>query len=68
MVIAHYVILIRYLKSGKEYIRFEKKLSKYPEIYNNPLIATRMKKLHRKTRGMFVRFDVLIKKIAGKLH
>ena len=67
MITAHYVILIQYLKSGKEYIRFEKKLSAYPKIYNNPLVATRMKRLHRKTRGFFVRFDGTIKRIIGKL-
>lgn len=67
MITAHYVILVQYLKSGKEYIKFERKLSAYPQIYNHPLIATKMKKLHRKTNGILVRFDGIIKRIAEKL-
>ncbi len=67
MIVAHYVILIQFLKSGKEYKRFEKKLSQYPYIYGHPLIATRMKRIHRKTGGLFVRYDGVIKRIAHKL-
>ena len=66
MVTAHYVILINYLRSGREYIRFEKKLAAYPEIANDPAIATKMKKFHRATRGVFVKCDRLIKKVAGR--
>jgi hypothetical protein len=65
MVVANYVILIQFLVSGKKYYSFEKRLSKFPEIYNNPLIATRMKRLHRKTRGIFVKSERLIKRIAN---
>lgn len=64
MIIAHYVILIQYLASGKKYYSFEQKLSRHPEIYNNPFIATRMKKFHRRTHGAFVKSEKLIKKIA----
>ncbi len=66
MVVAHYVILIQFLRSGKEYKKFEKKLSQYPEIYNNPAVATKMKKLHRKTGGIFVKAEPIIKKILGR--
>ena len=67
MIVAHYVILIQFLESGKKYYAFEKRLSAYPEIYNNPIIATRMKKFHRKTKGMFVKFEHIIKRVAGIL-
>ncbi len=66
MITAHYTILICYLRSGKEYYRFEKKLAAYPAIANDPAIATRMKKFHRATRGAFVKCDRFIKKIAGR--
>lgn len=65
MILANYVILIQYWKSGKKYYSFEQRLSEYPEIYNNPSIATRMKKFHRKTHGMFVKFERLIKRLAS---
>ncbi|MBE6808413.1 MAG: glycosyltransferase [Ruminococcaceae bacterium] len=65
MIVANYVILIQFLVSGKKYYSFEKRLSKYPEIYNNPLIATRMKRLHRKTHGIFVKSERLIKRIVN---
>lgn len=64
MITAHYVVLTQYLASGKKYYEFEKKLSQYPEIYNNPLIATKMKKFHRATHGVFVSREKTIKKIA----
>lgn len=65
MITAHYVVLIQFLKSGKKYWNFEKKLSKYPAIYNSPVIATRMKRLHRKTHGILVKLDGFIKKVSG---
>ena len=63
MIVAHYVILIQFLVSGKKYNAFEKRLSKYPEIFNNPQIATKMKKLHRATHGLLVKSENRIKKI-----
>lgn len=66
MLIAHYTILIEFLKSPKEYRAFEHKLSQYKEIYNDPRVATRMKRFHRKTNGIFVRQTNLIRKIASR--
>lgn len=62
MIVAHYVILIQFLKSGKKYYAFEKRLSKFPDIYKHPAIATRMKRIHRATHGMFVKSETFIKK------
>lgn len=67
MIIAHYVILIQFLKSGKKYYAFEKKLSKYPNIYNNAMVATKAKRFYRKTHGIFVKFDKPIRKLASIL-
>ena len=67
MVIAHYTIIIQFKKSSKDFREFEKKFKKYPEIYNNPKIATRMKRFHRKTKGSFVRVDGFLKRIKEKL-
>lgn len=54
MIKAHYTILTRYLHSGKEYWEFEQKLSQYPEFYEDARLATRMKKIHRATKGRLV--------------
>lgn len=68
MIVANYVILIQFLASGKKYYNFEKQLSKYPEIYNNPIIATKMKKLHRKTHGIIVKNEKFIRRVANLLR
>lgn len=67
LVIANYTIIIGFKKSSKDFREFEKKFKNYPEIYNNPKVATRMKKFHRKTNGVFVKFDVPLKRIKEKL-
>lgn len=68
MLIAHYTILINYLHSGEEYWAFEQKLRQYPEVYEQPEIATRMKRLHRLTQGKLVQYDGLIKKAIQKIR
>ncbi len=68
MVVANYVILIQFLQSGKKYYSFEKRLAKFPEIYNDPIIATRMKKFHRATHGLFVKSEQTLKRIANILR
>ncbi len=67
MLVAHYTILVQFLKSRKEYNIFEKKLKKYPNLYNDPRIATKMKKFHRKTHGIFIKYTNLIKKLSSKI-
>lgn len=64
MIVAHYVILIQFLKSKKEYNLFEKKFSQYPEFYHHPNVATRMKRFHRKTKGLFLKREATLKRIA----
>ena len=63
MINSHYVILMRFLKSGKKYNSFEKKLLNYPDIYNNPVIVTKTQRLHRKTHGILVRNDMFVRKL-----
>lgn len=67
MLTAQYTILIQFLRSGKEYRAFEKELEEYPELYNETKVITRMKRFHRKTNGIFVRYDDLIKRIFFKI-
>ena len=66
MITAHYTILIQYLKSPKEFRAFESRLKKYENIYNDYRIATKMKKFHRKTKGIFIKQENSIKKLASK--
>lgn len=67
MITAHYTVLIQFLKSPKEFRKFESKLKVYDAIYNNSKIATRMKKFHRKTRGRFIKCDNSIKRLKNKI-
>lgn len=68
MINSHYLILIQYLKSGEKYYAFEKKLSKYPDIYQNAAIVTNMRRMHRKTHGIFVKHDAAIGKICSLIR
>lgn len=63
LVIANYTIIIQFKKSSKDFREFEKQFKNYPEIYNNSKIATRMKRFHRKTNGVFVRYDGMLRKL-----
>ena len=56
LVEAQYYILTQNLVSGKEFRIFDKKLKKYPEIYNNYRVARKAIKVHRLTRGLAVKF------------
>ena len=67
MLIAHYTILIQYLRSVKEYNLFEKKIRSYSDVYSDYRIATKMKKFHRKTYGVFIKYNNLIKKVYTKI-
>jgi hypothetical protein len=67
MITAHYVVLIQYLRSGKKYYSFEKRLAKIPEFYYHPKVATTMKRFHRKTHGTFVKSEKFIKSVAAFL-
>lgn len=68
MIHSHYLILIQYLKSGEKYYAFEKKLSKYPDIYQNAAIVTNMRIMHRKTHGIFVKNEAAIRKMCSLLR
>ncbi len=56
LVEAQYYILTQNLVSGKEFRLFDKKLKNYTEIYNNPIVARKAIKIHRRTNGMAVKF------------
>lgn len=63
MINSHYIILIQYWKSRKKYNEFETELKRYPEIFYNSNIVTKMRKIHRKTKGILVRYDSTIKRM-----
>ena len=63
MLAAHHTILLHFLRSGKAYDAFERKLKEYPAIYNAPCVATRGQRFHRATRGWFVKINPLLLKI-----
>ena len=54
MIKTQYIITIQYYNRRKPFKSFEKKLKKYPEIYNNSEIATRAVKFHRLTGGYLI--------------
>lgn len=49
-----YRIAIYMKKSRKDFLDFDKKLKKYPAIYNDYRVAGRKIKLHRLTRGVLI--------------
>jgi hypothetical protein len=51
------------MKNSKNFRKFDKKLSQYPNLYTNPSINTKYIKFERKTNGIFLKEDKLIKKI-----
>ncbi len=49
-----YMIIAEYIKDREIFLSFDKKLSRYPEFYNNAGIAGKIINLHRKTKGATV--------------
>ena len=58
---SQYMITTEYFNNSKAFLSFDKKLKKYPEFYNNPLIVGKIIKLHRISRGKTIYFDSIIK-------
>lgn len=63
MIKTQYLITIEFFKSAKKFKEFDKRLKKYPEIYNNSIIATRGIKFHRATGGYLIKFNKVLIKI-----
>lgn len=57
-----YDIVIDYFNNSKYFNSFDKKLKKFPEFYNDSRIAGRRIKLHRKTNGLLIFANSLLKK------
>ncbi|HJP81597.1 MAG TPA: glycosyltransferase [Candidatus Saccharimonadales bacterium] len=62
-----YYIVTELFKDGEHFKSFDEKLKQYPEFYNNPEIAGKIVRLHRKTGGASVRFDTTIRKTRDTL-
>jgi len=63
-----YTITINYSRSRSLFLSFDKKLAAYPDFYNDPGIAGTILKLHRKTRGLTVLFDTVLKRLGEKIN
>ena len=55
LVEAQYYILTQNLKSSKEFRKFDKKLKKYKEIYNDEKISRIAIKIHRLFKGILMK-------------
>lgn len=63
-----YEITIKYCHSKKDFLSFDAKLKKYPKIYNNPLVAGNIIKIHRKTNGLSLPLDSLLSRLGKIKH
>jgi hypothetical protein len=54
-------------KTAEKFLSFDTKLKEFPDFYNNPEIAGKIVRLHRKTRGNTVRIDRHIKNLKAKI-
>ncbi|MBR2543976.1 glycosyltransferase family 2 protein [Candidatus Saccharibacteria bacterium] len=61
-----YMIATEWCKSRKYFTSFDKILKKYPKFYQNPGIAGTLTNFHRKTKGLFIKIDPIIRKMAEK--
>lgn len=60
-----YELTTELFKDNKNFKTFDNQLKQYPEFYNNPEIAGRRIKLHRKTNGRLIRFNKFIIKLSS---
>lgn len=61
-----YMIATEWCKSKKHFTSFDNTLKKYPTFYQHPGIAGTLTKFHRKTKGFFIKFDPIIRKMADR--
>ncbi len=59
-----YEIAMEYFKNNKNFNSFDKKLKEYPEFYHMNEIAGKRVRLHRRTGGLLIRFDSIIKRFS----
>ena len=67
MCTTQYIICTEYFKNSKNFQSFDKKLSKYPDIYNDVRIAGGRIKLYRKMKGKIIWANKFLKKSNYKL-
>jgi len=61
-----YIICTEYFNGNEKFLSFDKKLKNYPEIYNNNKIVGKRIKLYRKTHGLLIWANFLLKRIGHK--
>ena len=64
---SHYIILTEYMNNINEFNSFDKKLKMYSNVYYAPTVGRKFIRLHRKTRGLLLRFSNLIRLIYFKI-
>ena len=67
MIKSQYLIVGQFIAKKREFNKFDSILKTYNEFYNNPIIATRFIRFHRKTKGCFLFANPVLIKIAEKL-
>jgi len=63
-----YMIVAEYIKDKTIFLSFDKKLSKYPNFYNNTVISGTIINLHRRTKGATVPINNLLRGSAKLLN
>lgn len=63
-----YMIAIEWCKSRNNFLSFDNVTSNYPHFYNHPGIAGTLTKFHRKTKGIFIKIDPVIRKLADTIN
>ena len=63
MIISQYLITIEFYNKGKYFREFDKELKKHKYLYDDPKIATRGVKFHRKTNGRLIFMNSFILKV-----
>jgi len=63
-----YMILAEYIRDPKKFISFDNKVKKYPEFYNHPEIVGLIISLHRKTNGLTIPANNMLRGCAKLLR
>lgn len=62
-----YMIAVEWCKSKADFLSFDNELRKYKDFYNDPGIAGNTIKLHRKTKGLTVKYNPVISAISRRM-
>lgn len=60
---AHYTVVCEFMQSKKALNEYDSMLKKHPLVYNDSNVATRYIKFQRKTKGILLKKDALVRRI-----